>query len=92
MMEVKVLYPRVLMTETVVQNNNFKFGDSHFQQTDEGTIVNKLGKNYASSYMGRWEKELLSRVKIKTRLILDSWTIFLEYLSEVKRRLEIVPN
>ena len=35
--------------ETVLDNNIFKFVDTHYKQTEGASIGSKLGKNYAST-------------------------------------------
>ena len=61
----------MLMIETVLSNNVFKFGNRYFKQTDGTAIGSKLGKNYACTYMGAWEQELLEQCPRKPTLYLQ---------------------
>ena len=47
------------MIEMVLHNNVFKFQEENYIQTDGTAIGSKLGRNYACTYMGEWEKQLL---------------------------------
>ena len=47
------------MIEMVLDNNVFKFQEENYIQTDGTAIGSKLGRNYACTYMGEWEKQLL---------------------------------
>ena len=58
------------MMDLVLENNNFSFGEKHFIQTEGTAIGSHLGKNYASTYMGTWEQELLKKCKSKTFALL----------------------
>ena len=53
------------MIDVVLENNNFKFGDQNYTQTEGTAIGSKLGMHYASTYMGKWESMLLGRVERK---------------------------
>jgi len=45
--------------DTVLDNNTVTFNGIHYIQTEGTAIGSNLGMNYASTYMGSWEKELL---------------------------------
>ena len=50
------------MIEVVLNNNNFTLhSNAHFIQTEGTAIGSKLGKNYACTYLGKWETELHDR-------------------------------
>ena len=49
------------MMDTVLENNTFTFDGNHYIQTEGTAIGSHLGMNYASTYMGAWESELLKR-------------------------------
>lgn len=49
------------MMDLVLENNNFSFKGRHFIQKEGTAIGSHLGMNYASTYMGEWEKELFRR-------------------------------
>ena len=54
------------MIKLVLENNNFGLGGSkHFLQVKGTAIGSKLGRNYACTYMGSWEQELLNKCPIK---------------------------
>jgi len=56
----------VEVIQLVLGNNNFQLGDSrNYIQTDGTAIGSKLGRNFACTYMGVWEKELLSRTAFR---------------------------
>ncbi|KAK3089910.1 hypothetical protein FSP39_007586 [Pinctada imbricata] len=61
-MRAKPLIPThfvIEMIRTVLDNNNFNFGDRNFLQTDGVAIGSRLGKNFACSYMRTWDEKLL---------------------------------
>ncbi len=47
------------MIRTVLENNNFNFNGKDYLQTDGVAIGSKLGKNYACTYMRKWDEQLL---------------------------------
>ena len=49
------------MIELVLDNNNFSIGGSkHYTQINGTAIGSKLGRNYACTYLGSWETDLLN--------------------------------
>ena len=67
--------------ELVLDNNNFQLGnDRHYVQTDGTAIGSRLGRNFACTYMGAWEKELLSSTAVPPdkwfRYIDDIWGLW----------------
>ena len=48
------------LIETVLDNSTFSFNHKNYKQIDGTAIGSKLGRNYACTYMGKWEKQLLS--------------------------------
>ena len=45
------------VTELVLDNNNFQLGaNRNYRQTEGTAIGSKLGRNFACTYMGTWEK------------------------------------
>ena len=78
------------MIEVVLNNNNFKLGpDKHFVQTEGTAIGSRLGKNYACTYLGSWEKELHDRCNMTPfaylRFCDDIWGIWLGGLAALKQ-------
>ena len=56
----------IQMIELVLDNNNFNLtADNQFVQTDGTAIGSRLGKNYACTYLGWWEKQLLDGAGFK---------------------------
>jgi hypothetical protein len=49
--------------DLVLENNNFRFDNKHFLQTEDTAIGSHLGMNYACTYLGNWEQELYSKSK-----------------------------
>ena len=69
------------VVELVLDNNNFQLGETRNYLQIEGTAIgSKLGRNYACTYMGAWETELLSKSFLKPlkwfRFIDDIWGIW----------------
>jgi hypothetical protein len=66
--------------DLVLENNNFKFGNNHYLQTEGTAIGSRLGMNYACTYLGEWEKLLLSRAKkipvVFLRYVDDIWGLW----------------
>ena len=56
----------------IIDSNILTFGDTHCKQTDRTAI----GKNYASTYMGALERELLKKCQKKP-------TIFLRFVDDI---------
>jgi hypothetical protein len=46
--------------DLVLTHNNFSFQSKHYVQTEGTAIGSRLGMNYACTYMGEWERQLLS--------------------------------
>ena len=54
------------MIQLVLDNNNFSLGNSeHYIQVNGTAIGSKLGRNYACTYLGKWEAELLNSSLLK---------------------------
>ena len=69
--------------ELVLDNNNFQLDKTqNYLQTEGTAIGSKLGRNYACTYMGAWELELLSRSSFKPlkwfRFIDDIWGVWVQ--------------
>ena len=47
------------MMDMVIENSNFSLNGKHYVQTEGTAIVSHLGMNYASVYLGSWEKHCL---------------------------------
>ena len=47
------------MIKVVLDNNNFNLGNKHYTQTNGIAIGSKLGKNFACSYMRKWDEKLM---------------------------------
>ena len=47
------------MIKTVLENNIFKFGDDNFKQPEGIAIGSRVGRNFACSYMRKWDEELI---------------------------------
>ena len=64
------------MIETVLSNNIFRFDNTNFIQIEGTAIGSRLGRNYACTYMGNWEKQLLENTD-KTPML------FLRYVDDI---------
>ncbi|KAH3825719.1 hypothetical protein DPMN_127600 [Dreissena polymorpha] len=51
----------IIMMDTVLNNNTISFNGDQYVQNEGTAIGSHLGMNYASTYMGAWEKELFSK-------------------------------
>ena len=59
------------MIKLVLDNNNFSVGNSkHYIQVNGTAIGSKLGRNYACTYLGKWESELLASSELTPFLYL----------------------
>ena len=47
------------MIKTVLDNNNFSLGEKHYLQKGGVAIGSKLGRNFACSFMRKWDERLL---------------------------------
>ena len=47
------------MIKVVLDNNNFSLGDKHFLQKGGVAIGSRLGRNFACSFMRKWDEKLL---------------------------------
>ena len=85
---------RVLeMIDLVLDNNNFRLTtDQQFIQVDGTAIGSRLGRNYACTYMGEWEKRLLAGSEVEPavyyRYIDDVFGIWLHGRDELVKFLE----
>ena len=65
------------MIKTVLNNNNFNLtADRQFIQTDGTAIGSRLGRNYACTYMGWWERQLLEGARCKP-------LVYLRYVDDI---------
>ena len=64
------------MLQIVLENNIFEFNQKQYTQIDGTAIGSKLGKNFACTYMGEWEDQLLRKCNKKP-------LIFLRYIDDV---------
>jgi hypothetical protein len=64
-MLLQVLFLQILqyfrMIRLVLENNNFSFNGKHYLQVEGTAIGSRLGMNYASTYLGVWEQQLLEQ-------------------------------
>ena len=56
------------MIETVLDNNIFKFNGKDYIQIEGTAIGSRLGRNFACTYLGKWEEELLSKAKVTPKM------------------------
>lgn len=49
------------LMDFVLENNLFSFNGKKYIQTQGTAIGSKLGRNYACTYLGTWEQELMRR-------------------------------
>ena len=66
----------MLMIQTVLENNIFTFNGKSYLQMTGTAIGSRLGRNYACTYMGKWEEELLTKVQIKP-------TMYVRYVDDI---------
>ena len=72
---------------TVLENNNFSLNENNYVQTDGVAIGSRLGKNFACSYMRKWDEELMSANKVPAfykRFIDDGFGIWLGTARELE--------
>jgi hypothetical protein len=50
-------------------NNNFSFNGKHYLQVEGTAIGSRLGMNYASTYLGVWEQQLLEQSSDKRPML-----------------------
>ena len=46
------------LSDMILRSNEFQFEGENFIQKEGTAIGSKMGKNYACTYMGKWEKEV----------------------------------
>ena len=66
----------MLMIQTVLENNIFTFNRKSYLQMTGTAIGSRLGRNYACTYMGKWEEEHLTEVQIKP-------TMYVRYVDDI---------
>ena len=76
-----LVYPQMTSSmKTVLDNNTITFNGIHYIQTEGMAIGSHLGINYASTYIGSWEKKLFrgaSRHPIAyLRFVDDVWGLW----------------
>ncbi|XP_052212148.1 uncharacterized protein LOC127831197 [Dreissena polymorpha] len=78
----------IIMMDTVLNNNTISFNGDHYMQTEGTAIGSHLGMNYASTYMGAWEKELFSKSNKHPiayfRFVDDAWGLLTHGLEALK--------
>jgi hypothetical protein len=77
------------MIRLVLENNNFSFNGKHYLQVEGTAIGSRLGMNYASTYLGVWEQQLLEQSSDKPhtyfRYVDDIWGIWLHGEKKLKK-------
>ena len=77
------------MIRLVLENNNFSFNGKHYLQVEGTAIGSRLGMNYASTYLGVWEQQLLEQSSDKPhtyfRYVDDIWGIWLHGEKTLKK-------
>ena len=51
------------LSELVLKSNEFQFEGENFIQKEGTAIGSRMGKNYACTYMGKWEKEVCDEAR-----------------------------
>ena len=83
--------------DMVLRSNEFIFEGERYLQKEGTAIGSKMGKNYACTYMGKWEKEvqekalkeLGKRPKLWFRFVDDIWGIWKGNEEELKGFVEL---
>ena len=77
----------LLMMDLVLDNNNFSFNGKHYIQTEGTAIGSHLGMNYASTYIGSWEKILFEKADktplVYYRFVDDIWGLWTDGLESL---------
>jgi hypothetical protein len=76
------------MIKTVLDNNNFTFCGKNYTQMDGVAIGSKLGKNYACSYMRKWDEALTAdtpNLSFYKRFIDDGFGIWIGSTEELEQ-------
>jgi hypothetical protein len=68
------------MSDIVLENNEIEFHGRLVRQIDGTAIGSKLGRNYASCYMGYWEEEVMKQAK---RQINNKPTMWYRYIDDI---------
>ncbi|XP_052261675.1 uncharacterized protein LOC127865763 [Dreissena polymorpha] len=78
----------ITMMDTVLNNNTISFNGDHYMQNEGTAIGSHLGMNYASTYMGAWERELFSKSNKHPiayfRFVDDVWGLWTHGLEALK--------
>ena len=72
---------------TVLENNNFYLGNTHYVQTEGVAIGSLLGRNFARCYLRKWAEKLMMADKIPAfykRFIDDSFGIWTGNVKELE--------
>lgn len=84
------------MMDMVLENNNFCFDDKHYLQMEGTAIGSRLGMNYASTYLGDWERQLLEvsdKIPLSYfRFVDDIWGLWTHGIDELKKFQSIANN
>ena len=65
------------MIELVLDNNNFNItSDRQYIQTDGTAIGSRLGRNYACTFMGQWERRMMQGDTLKP-------VVYLRYIDDI---------
>ena len=83
--------------EMVLRSNEFLFEGERYRQKEGAAIGSKMGKNYACTYMGKWEEEVQERAmsemgkrpKMWYRFVDDIWRVWQGSRKEFERFVEI---
>ena len=77
------------LMDLVLENNFLSFNNKFYVQKEGTAIGSKLGRNYACTYLGEWEHELLTKSKFQPKAYLryidDIFGIWEYSLDELER-------
>mgnify|MGYP001792592374 CR=1 FL=1 len=97
----KILTENLLeLGDLVLRSNEFQYEGERYIQKEGTAIGSKMGKNYACTYMGMWEKEVGERAmvelgkkaKVWFRFVDDVWGIWSGTKEEFEKFVEICNN
>ena len=66
------------LSDVILDNNEFCFEGERYLQVEGTAIGSKLGKNYACSYMGKWEEEVVAKGRKDLKKAPKAWFRFVD--------------
>ena len=72
--------------EMVLSSNEFTFEGERYRQKEGMAVGSKMGKNYACTYMGKWEEEVNGRAEMEIGRTQGLVSVYRRHMGNMERK------